>query len=382
MPRTGAYLDYQASTPLDPRVREVLFDALASPGNPSSEEHSFGWKAARCVEEARAAVAAALGASAEEIVFTSGATESNNIALLGAAKAAPAGRRRILVSAIEHKSVLAAAEATTPWGFVVELIPANAAGVIEPASLADRLDDDVAVVSVMAVNNEIGTIQPIAELGRMVRNAGAFFHVDGTQALAAVDVDVNAWLADAVSLSAHKIYGPGGVGALFVALDAPWRPAPLAFGGGQEGGLRPGTVPSALCAALGEACRLIRVEGAAERPRIAVLRAQLEVSLRGLLPSLKVTCASTPRHPGSLHLQLPGVSADDLLGRLQPQVAASTGSACTSGVIGPSHVLMAIGLTAEQAAECVRFSLGRFSTQVDVMAASAAIESALVRRAA
>jgi cysteine desulfurase len=383
MPRVGVYLDYQASTPLDPRVREVLLEALDSPGNSSSEEHAFGWKAAGRVEAARAAIAQLIGASSEEIIFTSGATEANNIAVLGAAKAAPLKRRRILVSALEHKSVLAAADAAAAeLGFAVELIPASAGGRIEPQALASRLSDDVAVVSVMAVNNEIGTMQPIAELGILARRAGAFFHVDATQALSAIDVDVEGWSADALSLSGHKIYGPGGIGALFLASHAPWRPVALTFGGGQEGGLRPGTVPSALCAALGEACQLITAEGAIERARIGALRDRFEGDLRRFVPDLQVSCGSSVRHPGCLHVRFPGVSASDLLMRLQPGVAASTGSACTSGVIGPSHVMGAIGLTAEEAAECVRFSLGRFSTNGDVEAAVGAIRSALIRLAA
>jgi cysteine desulfurase len=229
----------------------------------------------------------------------------------------------------------------------------------------------------MAVNNEIGTIQSTSAIGLSVRSSGAFFHVDATQALAAQEVLVEEWHSDAVSLSGHKIYGPGGVGALFVSLDAPWRPQPLMFGGGQEQGLRPGTLPVPLCVGLGEACRLISTEGHVERQRVAVLRDALRDQLRAITPDVSVTCEATARHPGCLHIHIPAAAASDLILRLQPHVAASTGSACTSGVIGPSHVCLAIGMTTEDAEECIRFSLGRFSTAEDINDAALRVASAL-----
>lgn len=377
MPKTAVYLDYQASTPLDPRVRIAMNAAYDEPGNASSEEHAFGWAALSRVDVARGFVADSLNAVAEEVTFTSGATEANNIAILGAAMAAPPRRRRILVSAIEHKSVSAAAHAAERLGFVVEVVPATHDGLIDVQALDATLDDDVAIVSVMAVNNEIGTIQPSGLVGRLTRSAGAFFHVDATQALAATHVDMAEWGADALSLSGHKIYGPGGIGALIVALDAPWRPQPLMFGGGQEHGLRPGTLPVPLCVGLGEACRLMLLKGEVERRRVGDLRDTLSHRLRDLFPQLKVSCEPTPRHPGCLHIRIPNVSASDLLMRLQPQVAASTGSACTSGIIGPSHVALAVGMSADDAAECLRFSMGRFSTESDVEMAVLCMSSAL-----
>lgn len=377
MSEGGIYLDYQASTPLDPRVRLAMAEAYDVPGNASSEEHSFGWTAAARIDHARRLVADALNGLSQEITFTSGATEANNIAILGAAAAAPASRRRILISSIEHKSVSGAAYAAERLGFKVEIVPVSSAGVVDLEEVEKLLDDDVAVVSIMSVNNEIGTIQPTSALGRLVRSAGAFFHVDGTQALAAIEVDVAEWRADAVSLSGHKIYGPGGVGALFVGLDAPWRPEPLMYGGGQEQGLRPGTLPVPLCAGLGEACRLISLDGNTERRRVAGLRDALHNQLRALVPGLEVTCEATPRHPGCLHVHMPGVSASDLILRLQPGLALSSGSACTSGIVGPSHVNLAIGMNTQKADECVRFSLGRFSTEQDVDTAAKCIASAL-----
>jgi cysteine desulfurase len=377
MPLQAVYLDYQASAPLDPKVRLAMSEAYDAPGSASSEEHGFGWAAAARVEWARKAVADSVCALPEEVTFTSGATEANNIALLGAAMAAPVTRRRILISAIEHKSVSAAAFAAERWGFAVEIVPVTREGRVDPAELASRLSDDVAIVSMMAVNNEVGTIQPVAELGRLARAVGAFFHVDATQALAALDVDMIQWGADALSLSGHKIHGPGGVGALVVGVDAPWRPLPIMHGGGQEQGLRPGTLPVPLCVGLGEACRQTALAGEGGRLRAAELRDLLGDRLKLAAPDMEVSCESVARHPGCLHVRLPGISASDLLQRLQPHVAASTGSACTSGIIGPSHVLLALGMTTEQASECLRFSVGRFSTRAEVEFAAERVCSSL-----
>ena len=377
MPLQSVYLDYQASAPLDPRVRLAMSEAYDVPGNASSEEHGFGWAAAARVERARKAVADSVHALPEEVTFTSGATEANNIALLGVAMAAPVTRRRILISAIEHKSVSAAAFAAERWGFSVDVVPVTREGRVDPAELESRLGDDVAIVSMMAVNNEVGTIQPVAELGRLARAVGAFFHVDATQALAALDVDMIRWGADALSLSGHKIHGPGGVGALVVGLDAPWHPLPIMHGGGQEQGLRPGTLPVPLCVGLGEACRLTAFVGEEGRLRVAELRDLLGARLKLAVPDLEISCESVARHPGCLHVRLPGIAAGDLLLRLQPHVAAATGSACTSGIIGPSHVLLALGMTPEHASECVRFSVGRFSTREEVEFAVDRISSSL-----
>lgn len=362
----SVYLDYQASTPLDPRVRTMMLDAYDSLGNASSEEHAFGWAAAKLVENARALVADSVGALAEEVIFTSGSTEANNIAILGAASAAPPNRRRILVSAIEHKSVSAAAFAAEKSGFTVEWIPVAKDGLVEPETLTNLLGDDVAVVSIMAVNNEIGVVQDTARLGALVRDAGAYFHVDATQALAAINIDLRIWNADSISISGHKIYAPGGIGALILSMDAAWMPAPIMFGGDQELGLRPGSLPVPLCVGLGEACRLIAKDIDFERARVALLRDRLEDQLHSKFESTIVTCSQTARHPGCLHIRFQGVDASRLLLKLQPTLAVSTGSACTSGIIGPSHVLLALGMDPTEASECVRFSIGRFTTTEEV----------------
>lgn len=382
MSQATAYLDYQASTPLDPRVREAMLEAFAAWGNPSSEEHAFGWAQAERVARARDEVAALVGAGADEVVFTSGSTEANNIAVIGAALAAPASRRRILVSAIEHKSVTEAAFACERFGFSVEIVPIGRDGRVDPVEFSRRLGSDVAVASIMAVNNEIGTIQPTQNLGRLVNASGAFFHVDATQAPAAIDIDMTAWNADALSLSAHKIYGPNGIGALVLAESAPWRPRALFYGGGQEGGLRPGTLPTALCAGFGEASRIMRTEASSERPRIREVRDRLRDALAAAVPNLAVTCEMTARHPGCLHVRMPGVSASEVLMRIQPRIAASTGSACTTGIIGPSHVLLALGQSEEVAAECLRLSVGRFTSEAEIAIAAEALEFATARMAA
>lgn len=371
------YLDYQASTPIDPRVRAVVADAMeAEFGNPSSETHALGWRAREMVEHARSKVALMIGALPDEVIFTSGATEADNIAVLGAALAAPEKRRRILVSAIEHKAVLEAALAAEGAGFTIEMIAATPDGLIDLRALQAKMAPDVAVVSVMAVNNEIGTIQPIAQVAEIAATAGAFVHTDATQAPVAMQVDVLAWNVDAASFSSHKAYGPKGVGALYLASSAPWRPRPLMFGGGQEQGLRPGTLAAPLCAGFGEAANLL-TDAAAERSRVAALRDLFTQHLRRIAPDVQITGQALARHPGSLHVRFPGRDATEFLDRLHPRVCAATGSACTSGVIGPSHVLLALGWDDRAAGEGVRFSLGRFTTEDEVARAADAVAEAL-----
>lgn len=376
------YLDYMASTPLDPRAREVVEAALrAEFANPSSEGHVLGWRARDAVEKARSDVASAVGAMVDEVLFTSGATEADNISVLGAALAAPPSRRRILVGAGEHKAVLEAALAAEAFGYAVEKVGMTPDGGVDLEDLSVKLGPDVAVVSLMAVNNETGVIQPVAEMAALAAASGAFVHTDATQAPAAMDVDVAAWGVDAASFSSHKVYGPKGVGALYLSAAAPWRPRPLLHGGGQEQGLRPGTLPTPLCLGFAAALKLL---GAEERDRIAALRDGLEMRFREFGHDMLVTGAASLRHPGALHVRFPGRDATELLDRLQPSVCAATGSACTSGVIGPSHVLLALGWDRRAAAEGLRFSLGRFTTEAELDHAADALADALalVERAA
>lgn len=362
------YLDYQASTPIDPRVSELVTSvSVASFANPHAEDHAAGWSAASVVEQARSRIATAIGAADDEVIFTSGATEADNLGVLGAALGAPPNRRRILTSAFEHKAVLECALASEALGFSVDMIPILPTGLIDLDRLDNMMAEDVAVVSVMAVNNEIGTIQPIPEVVALVEPFGAFMHTDATQAPLAMDLNMLDWGVDAASFSSHKVYGPKGVGALYLSSTAPWRPRALMFGGGQEGGLRPGTLPTPLCAGFGLAMTLLSKN---ERIKVASLRDRLARELIERLPSIQMTCEPSPRHPGCLHLRLPGRDAKDWVTRLQPTVQIAAGSACTSGVLHGSHVLMSLGWSSDQAHEGLRISLGRFSTVDEVQCAA------------
>jgi cysteine desulfurase len=373
----GIYMDYQATTPADPRVVEAMQPYWSVMyGNPHSADHAFGWNADAAVETARGQVAALIGADVDEIVFTSGATEANNLAVLGIARASPPARRRIVVSAIEHKCVLAAARAATEEGFEVITVPVGADGIVDPRAVAAVVDERVALVSVMAVNNEIGTVQPLSEIAALCAAVGAIFHTDAAQALNALPIDVTTLGADLLSLSAHKAYGPKGMGALYVRRGMLVRPKPIIHGGGQEGGLRSGTLPTPLCVGFGEACRILAEERDDDAKRIRILRDKFLVELRKRVPGLTVNGDQAARHPGSLNLLFPSIDASLLLQNLHPNVAASTGSACTSGQPEPSHVLRAIGLSSEDAHASIRFSIGRLTTEGDVDEAAQHISEA------
>ena len=366
--RTGkVYLDYQATTPTDPRVVAAMQPYWSSVyGNPHSADHAFGWEADAAVEAARSEIARLIGADPDEIVFTSGATEANNLAVLGTAKAAPPSRHRIIVSAIEHKCVLAAARAASEEGFRVTVVPVTREGIVDIAALTDALDDDVVLVSVMTVNNEIGTIQPIGKIGELCQSRGIQFHSDAAQALGFLDVDVNKLNVDLMSLSAHKIYGPKGIGALYIRRDAKLRPKPIIHGGGQEYGLRSGTLPSPLCIGFGEACRIVGDERHEHNATIGGLRDVLLKGLAEIVPDININGTMDTRHPGNLNVRFPGLESEVILNGLQPYVAASTGSACTSGTPEPSHVLCAMGLSNIEAENSIRFSLGRFTTRAEI----------------
>ena len=375
-PLASLYFDYQASTPLDPEVRAMMTSVSdASWANPHADDHQVGWAARKIIDRAREQIAEALGALPQEVIFTSGATEADNLGVLGAAFGAPPERRRILVSAIEHKAVLECAHATQAFGFQVDILPVGADGIIDLDVLASRLSNDVAVVSVMTVNNEIGVIQPIKAVAALASRAGAFVHTDATQAPLAMAIDVLDWGVDAASFSSHKVYGPKGVGALYLSSTPPWRPKPLMFGGGQEQGLRPGTLPTELCAGFGHAMSLLNE---AERRSVSSLRDWFAEMLQSRLGDVRVTSGLVGRHPGNLHVRIPGIDAKDLITRCQPRLAASTGSACTSGLMSNSHVLAALGFSDVESSECLRFSMGRFTTAADVVAAVNVLEAGLL----
>ncbi|WP_404415056.1 cysteine desulfurase family protein [Marinospirillum sp.] len=359
------YLDYQASTPV---AKEVLLKMqpyfIELFANPHSGDHAMGWKAATHIDIAAQQVAYLIGADSDEVIFTSGATESNNLAILGLAKRAAltkTTRKRILLSAIEHKCVLSAGHVLKEqYGYVVDYIPVDRNGQIISAELEQLLSDDVLLVSIMAVNNEVGSIQDVASLSEVIRNNGAVFHCDAAQAPMAMSMRNFAEQVDMLSLSGHKMYGPKGIGALFISRDLQNQIEPLIYGGGQQSGLRSGTLPTPLCIGLGAAAEYISsAELSGMNNELRARRDKLFRMLTALpWPTTLYGSKFERRHPGNLSLGFEGFNAQDILGALQPNLAASSGSACTSGIPEPSHVLKAMGVTTEKAESVIRFSLG------------------------
>ena len=380
------YLDHQATTPTHPDVLTAMRPWLTEAfGNPHSSDHALGWKSSQAVDLAAEQVARLIGADADEILFTSGATESNNMALLGLARRAAGKRRRVLVSAIEHKSVLAVGRALEEQlGFSVEHIPVDREGFVDMRALLDALDEEVLAVSIMAVNNEIGTVQNVARIAEVTKACGAVFHCDAAQASLAMPIDDLTSLADMVSLSAHKMYGPKGIGALYLSHAVQPRIEPLIYGGGQQHGLRSGTTPVPLCVGMGAAAEMLRTEEiTAKRSELSLRRnAFVERLRRSSWPVALNGPSSLARHPGNANIHFVGFSAHDILGALQPHLAASTGSACTSGTPEPSHVLKAIGLSGDEAESSIRFSLGFDTSDEDVEAAVELIGAALEKLSA
>ncbi len=361
------YLDNQASTACDPRVLEAMWPWFAArPGNPGSVEHLIGQQAAEAVETARAEVAALIGASPAEIIFTSGATEANNLAIKGAARfAGPADRARIVTAATEHKCVLESVRDLAAEGFDPVILPVTPSGSIDPATLAGALQTPTLLVSLMGANNETGFIHDLQHLGAVVRAAGARFHSDLAQAAGKIPIDVNAQKLDLASLSAHKLHGPKGIGALFVRRHPRMRLAPLFSGGGQERGLRSGTLPTPLIVGFGAACRIARADQETEQARIATLRDRLLAGLRARIPTLILNGPTAPRLAGNISVRFPGVRALDLIAAC-PNLAISTGAACSSADIAPSHVLTALGLTPNEASASLRLGIGRFNSPADI----------------
>ncbi|ONG58733.1 IscS subfamily cysteine desulfurase [Pseudoroseomonas deserti] len=364
------YLDNHATTPLDPRVLAAMRPWWEENfANPHSVEHALGRAAEEAVEEARRHVAALIGADPREIVFTSGATESNNLAIKGAARfACDHGdpRRRLIAPVTEHKCVLESLRDLEAEGFEPVLLPVGPDGLLAPEMLRAALEVPTLLVSVMAVNNEIGVAQDLAGLAAIAKEAGALFHCDAAQGAGRVPLDVQALPIDLLSLSGHKIYGPKGIGALYLRRRPRVRIAPLFSGGGQERGLRSGTLPAPLLVGLGEAARLAAAEAATDEARIAGLRDRLLARLQKEVPEMKVNAAAAPRVAGNLNLTFPGgVSAQAMLAAM-PELCVSTGSACSSAEIEPSYVLRAIGLDAAAAGATLRIGIGRFTSPGDV----------------
>jgi cysteine desulfurase len=368
--RPGAapiYLDYQATTPVDRRVLEEMLPWFAEKfGNPHSATHAYGREAAAAVEQARGEVAALIGAEPREIVFTSGATEANNLAIKGAARLQRAlGRDHIVTLATEHKCVLESARAMAREGCRVSVLPVDAEGLVDLDRLAAAIDERTAIVSVMAANNEIGVLQPLAEIGALCRSRGVLFHSDAAQASGKVPVDVEAMAIDLMSLSAHKLYGPKGIGALYVRRRPRARLLPLFDGGGQERALRSGTLPTPLCIGFGAAARIAREEMAQEAERLLRLSRRFLAGLRARLPQVRLNGDGERRLPGNLNLSFPGAPALAVI-EACPGLALSTGSACAAAEVEPSHVLRALGLPDTLAAASLRLGLGRYTTEGEV----------------
>jgi cysteine desulfurase len=378
-PNRPVYLDNQSTTRCDPRVVQAMLPFFSEEyGNPHSAEHVMGRRAEAAVEAARTQVAALVGAEAREIIFTSGATEANSIAIKGAARfAAGMGepRRRIITVATEHKCVLESVADLAAEGFEPVVLPVRPDGLLDPETLLDALATPTLLVSVMAVNNETGVVQDIARLAAITKDAGALFHTDLAQAVGKIGLDLSGWKVDLASISGHKIYGPKGVGALFVRRRPRVRLSPLFSGGGQERGLRSGTLPTPLIVGLGEACRLAAAEMAAEADRIAALRADLLARLRQDISAIQVNGSMRERIAGNLNLTFPHATAAELMAAL-PDLCVSTGSACSSAEIEPSYVLRAIGLSDQEAARTLRIGIGRFTSATDIDYAAAALSAA------
>ena len=366
-----AYFDHNATTPPDPQVVEAVARALTEDfGNPSSVHH-FGQRAKALLDDARSAVAELIGAEPAEVVFTSGGTESDNLALRGAAEAAEAGgRRHIITSAIEHEAVLNTIKALTKRGWTSTILPVDATGIVSPASLASAITRETAIVSVMHANNEIGTIQPIADLAAIAHEFGATFHTDAVQSVAKIPVDVRALGIDLLTLSAHKFNGPKGAGALWVRRGT--RVVSTMTGGKHERNRRGGTENVGGIAGMGVAARLARHKLATDGARLAALRDRLERGVLAAVPGTAVNGAPEPRVPNTTNISFDGIEAESLLIALDLEgFAVSTGSACSSGTLEPSHVLRAMGLPSHRTQNSIRFSLGAGNddAQVDALIA-------------
>ncbi len=364
------YLDHQATTPVDPRVTDAMEPYFSLRfGNPHSRQHRYGWEAEDAVEKARAQVAAVIGASASEIVFTSGATESNNLAIKGIARfqMQKAGRAapHIVTVATEHKCVLESCADLRAEGVQTTVLPVLSSGLIDLDQLAAAIGDNTVLVSIMAVNNEIGVIQPLGEIGALCRERGVAFHTDAAQATGKIEIDVEAQKIDLLSISGHKLYGPMGVGALYVRRRPRVRLLPLFSGGGQERGLRSGTLPAPLCVGLGAACAIAHQERVVESERLAALRTRFLDKVRARIPDVVVHGDMGQRIPGNLNLGFDGADGEALMSALD-DVAISTGSACTSASVEPSYVLQALGIGAALAGSSVRVGFGRFTTEEEV----------------
>ena len=360
------YLDYQATTPIDPRVLEAVRPYFEiSFGNSHSIDHAYGWEAFDAVQLARGQIADFIGADDEEIIFTSGATESCNLAIRGIAKAFRNSHRDQLVTiTTEHSAVLDTVHDLGHMGFEITVLPVDKDGLVNLADLERALSERTALVTIMAVNNEIGVIQPLSDIGALCRANNTLFHTDATQAAGRINIDIDSWGVDMLSLSAHKVYGPKGIGALFVRSGTPIEP--IFTGGGQENGLRPGTIPVGLVAGFGKACQIAANEWPQDSARMLRLTLRLRDGLQQICSSIRLFGHPNHRVAGNLSLSFPGILAHQVIETVSDKLAISTGAACSSGSTRPSRVLLALGLKPEVAESGFRVSLGRFTSDEEI----------------
>ena len=360
------YLDNHATTQTDPRVVEAMLPYFnKSFGNPHSGSHYYGWEAADAVELARGQVADSIGASPEEIYFTSGATEANNIALKGATRFYREKKNHIITCVTEHPCILDSAHDLASEGTRVTFLEVGSDGLIDLDNLKDAITDDTLLVSVMTVQNEIGTVQPIAEIGELCHQHEVLLHTDAAQALGKMSLDVKAMNVDLMSITGHKVYGPMGCGALYLTKKPRVKIKPLFSGGGQEKSIRPGTLPAPLCVGFGKTCELAAIEVEGEAKHLRQMRDELLATLNNNLFGVHVNGGMKQRIPGNLNISVEGVDAESLMAAL-PDLAFSSGSACTSASAKASYVLDAIGLTTDLAESSLRIGLGRFTLQEEV----------------
>lgn len=372
------YLDYSATTPVDPRVAEKMMECLTLEGNfgnPASRSHLFGWKAEEAVESARRQVADLINADPREIVWTSGATESDNLAIKGAAHFYQKKGKHIITSKIEHKAVLDTCRQLEREGFEVTYLAPSSEGLIEPAAVAEALREDTILVSLMHVNNEIGTITDIAAIGELTRSKGVIFHVDAAQSAGKVEIDMDKMKVDLMSFSAHKVYGPKGIGALYVRRKPRVRLEAQMHGGGHERGMRSGTLPTHQIVGMGEAFRIAKEDMQADNARLLALRDRFMAGVSDM-EEVFLNGSREQRVAGNLNVSFAFVEGESLLMSLK-DLAVSSGSACTSASLEPSYVLRALGLNDELAHSSIRFSFGRFTTEEDVDRAVAQIHQAV-----
>lgn len=360
------YLDYQATTPTDSRVVEAMEPYwTAKFGNPHSRNHHYGWEAEDAVEIARGQVASLVNANPKEIIFTSGATESNNLAIKGVAKFYGDKKNHIITCVTEHKCVLETCRALQQDGFDVTFLPVKENGLIDLDELRAAITDKTLIVSIMAVNNEIGVIQPLKEIGQICRENKVFFHTDAAQAAGKIPMDVEDMNIDLMSISGHKVYGPMGIGALYVRKKPRVRLVPLIHGGGQERGMRSGTLPTPLVVGLGKAAELAQKEMAAEAERLRDFQHRLFEGLRQRIPEIYLNGDMDHRIPGNLNISFAYVEGEGLMMGIK-DLAVSSGSACTSASLEPSYVLRALGVDEELAHTSLRLGLGRFTSEDDI----------------